>query len=101
MAPTDLTRSPLSVRTRFEVLKRDNFTCRYCGRPSGEDVTLEVDHIVPVCEGGTDDPLNLITACWDCNRGKADVPLTRAMTAEDLIVVFDNRNAQHGRTRIG
>jgi 5-methylcytosine-specific restriction endonuclease McrA len=36
----------VSVRTRFEVFKRDDFTCQYCGRKS-PDVVLEADHIVP------------------------------------------------------
>jgi hypothetical protein len=58
---------PQSVR--FNVLRRDGFTCRYCGRSSPE-VTLEVDHMVSVANGGTDDETNLITSCFDCNRGK-------------------------------
>ena len=61
----------LSVRTRFEVLKRDRFTCSYCGRTPPEAL-LEVDHIIPVAAGGSDDIDNLTTACWDCNRGKSD-----------------------------
>lgn len=72
----------LSLRVRFEVFKRDDYTCRYCGRKS-PDVVLEVDHVVPQCEGGTDDPINLVAACWDCNRGKAGVPLTQILTGED------------------
>lgn len=72
----------LSVRTRFEVFKRDQFCCQYCGRKSPE-VVLEVDHIVPVSSGGSDYPINLITSCWDCNRGKAAVPLAQVMTGED------------------
>lgn len=72
----------LSVRTRFEVFKRDEFTCGYCGRKSPE-VVLEVDHIIPVAAGGQDDPINLLTSCWDCNRGKSAVPLNAVMTGED------------------
>ncbi len=72
----------LSVRTRFEVFKRDEFRCRYCGRQSPE-VVLEVDHIVPSCDGGSDDPINLTTSCWDCNHGKAGVPLDQIVTGED------------------
>ena len=62
-------RKPISKRTRFEVFKRDRFTCQYCGRMS-PDVILEVDHIKPVAEGGTNKMINLITSCRDCNRGK-------------------------------
>jgi hypothetical protein len=72
----------LSVRTRFEVFKRDNFTCQYCGRKSPE-VILEADHIVPVCAGGTDDVMNLRTSCWECNHGKAGKPLADVVTGED------------------
>jgi len=55
--------------TRFRVLTRDKFTCQYCGKRPPEAV-LEVDHIFPKAAGGTDANENLITACFDCNRGK-------------------------------
>lgn len=64
-------RSRRPVRTRFDILQRDNFTCRYCGR-SAPSVVLQVDHIVAVADGGTDEPANLVTACADCNEGKGD-----------------------------
>lgn len=47
-------RVPISKALRFEVFKRDSFTCQYCGR-SAPEVVLEVDHIVPVSKGGTND----------------------------------------------
>lgn len=54
---------------RFEVFARDGFVCQYCGsRPP--DVVLEVDHIHPRSRGGTDDIINLVTSCYECNRGK-------------------------------
>lgn len=59
----------LSKSRRFEIFKRDAFTCQYCGQRPPE-VVLEVDHIEPSSLGGADDELNLITSCWDCNRGK-------------------------------
>lgn len=69
-----LERKPLSKRRRFEVFKRDGFVCQYCGRHP-PDVVLHCDHIQPVCEGGSNDEGNLITACADCNLGKSGVPL--------------------------
>lgn len=62
-------RALVTPKIRFEVLKRDNFTCQYCGA-HGEGVVLEVDHIIPISKGGTSDMGNLSTACFDCNRGK-------------------------------
>lgn len=64
----------ISKRKRFEVFKRDGFTCQYCGKTPPEAV-LEVDHVQPVSKGGTDDKVNLLTACFDCNRGKGAVLL--------------------------
>lgn len=61
----------ISKKTRFEIFKRDSFTCQYCGR-SAPDVLLQVDHIQPRSKGGTDDLLNLVTSCVDCNQGKKD-----------------------------
>ncbi len=67
---------PLSKKTRFEVFKRDKFTCQYCGHTPPK-VTLEVDHIKPKSKKGSDDINNLITACFDCNRGKSNIELNQ------------------------
>lgn len=71
----------LSKRTRFAVFSRDNFTCRYCGQQS-DKVKLEVDHITPVCQGGTNNDENLITSCEDCNRGKGGKTIAQAAPSE-------------------
>ncbi|MCX6951329.1 MAG: HNH endonuclease [Verrucomicrobia bacterium] len=70
-------RKTLSKRVRFEVFKRDRFQCLYCGATPAQKV-LRVDHVVPVVEGGGNEPANLATACFDCNAGKAGVPLSKA-----------------------
>ena len=59
-------------KLRFIVLKRDDYRCQICGRDAQDGIKLEVDHKTPVAKGGTDDPLNLWTLCFDCNRGKRD-----------------------------
>lgn len=74
-------RQTLSKKIRFEVFKRDKFTCAYCGRKA-PDVILEVDHIVPVAKGGDNNITNLVTSCIDCNRGKRDIPLQVNETLE-------------------
>ena len=67
-------RKLIPKRIRFEIFKRDCFTCQYCGKKA-PDVILHIDHIVPVSKGGTNDILNLITSCESCNLGKSDIPL--------------------------
>lgn len=67
-----INRSPISPKLRFDVFRRDKFVCQYCGA-CGPDVELEVDHIIPVSRGGTDEMSNLKTACFNCNRGKGDI----------------------------
>lgn len=59
----------VSKRLRFEILRRDNHTCRYCGGMA-PDVKLTVDHVQPQALGGSDLPENLVAACADCNAGK-------------------------------
>lgn len=59
---------------RFKVLMRDGFKCRYCGKKSDEK-QLEVDHIIPRSRGGSNNLENLITSCFECNRGKRDKTL--------------------------
>jgi len=74
-------RKPISRRLRFEILRRDDNTCRYCGGKA-PDVTLTVDHVVPVALGGSDDPTNLVAACKDCNAGKSSSTPDTALVAQ-------------------
>ena len=64
-------RKRMSNKLRFEVLVRDNFRCQLCGRDK-DDAVLEVDHIVPVSEGGAEKEENLRTLCHECNKGKSE-----------------------------
>ena len=86
-------RKNLSKSVRFEVFKRDSFTCQYCGK-SAPDVVLEVDHIIPVAKGGDNDLSNLITACFDCNRGKRDKKLTDKQSIKLQKEELDKLNAK-------
>ena len=92
----------VSKRVRYEVLRRDGHTCRYCGGKAPE-VRLTVDHVIPTALGGTDAPDNLVASCADCNAGKTsthpDSPLV-AQVAQDAVrwseamqVVAERRSA--------
>lgn len=73
----------IGPKVRFEVFKRDGFACQYCGRKTPA-VILEVDHVVPLCEGGADLIENLVTSCWECNRGKSGTPLGQLPESVDI-----------------
>lgn len=71
----------VTKRTRYEVLRRDNYTCRYCGA-SAPDVVLQVDHVIHQALGGADDPSNLVAACRDCNAGKSSATPDQELVAQ-------------------
>jgi 5-methylcytosine-specific restriction endonuclease McrA len=57
-----------SVRlTKREILRRDEYTCQYCGQ---KVPYLTIDHVVPRRLGGTHSWDNLVAACPTCNHRK-------------------------------
>jgi hypothetical protein len=64
-----------SLRLRFRVMKRDNFSCRACGASPAlkSGLSLHVDHIKAWSLGGETVEDNLQTLCEPCNLGKSNV----------------------------
>ena len=70
----------VSPSLKVRILKRDNYTCVWCGSTPKDGVKLHIDHIIPVgSEKGrfmsTDElnaPDNLRTLCDKCNIGKSN-----------------------------
>jgi len=87
-------RKKLSDTIRFEVFKRDKFTCHYCGT-SAPDVVLHIDHIHPVSKGGSNDLTNLITSCKSCNQGKSN-----KLLSDDSIVRKKRKQMEYHQERI-
>ena len=54
-------------RKRETILLRDHYTCRTCGLVTH---SLEVDHIVNLAQGGTEDDSNLQALCIPCHKAK-------------------------------
>lgn len=59
-------RGEIPLALRREVFAHDNWMCVYCHSKR----RLEIDHIIPISKGGTDDRHNLQTLCRTCNRKK-------------------------------
>lgn len=53
--------------SRHLMLRRDNYTCAYCGKSANT-----VDHINPRSLGGRDEWMNTIAACLRCNNQKSN-----------------------------
>lgn len=63
----------------MRILYRDGFTCQDCGEfhafinehgmaCPADDGQLEIHHIIPVADGGGDEPSNLVTLCKRCHK---------------------------------
>ena len=63
------------IRRRWRALiyARDGNRCAYCGQVFPME-QLSIDHFWPSFLGGTDDPVNFVTACLPCGKLKAHLP---------------------------
>lgn len=91
-----MTRTGIGARLRFEILKRDNFRCQYCGA-AAPNVQLQIEHILPVIAGGTNDPDNLCAACQRCNAGKAAIELDDRLPAHSALNQLAAARAKEAR----
>lgn len=65
-------RKLMTKELRKEIMKRDNYTCRNCGKYMPDEIGLHIDHIVPVSKGGKSVPSNLQVLCSKCNGKKSN-----------------------------
>ncbi|HXX64518.1 MAG TPA: HNH endonuclease [Bacteroidota bacterium] len=57
------------ILSRKNILRRDGHRCQYCGRA---DLSLTIDHVLPLSRAGEDTWENLVCACVECNNRKGD-----------------------------
>ena len=91
-----MARKSTGKRLRFEIFKRDGFRCVYCGVTPQQKV-LRVDHVEAVASGGASTADNLVTACFDCNAGKAAVPLDDTKLKVGFVRDEDREHAEQIR----
>lgn len=78
-----------SAAVKLRAMKRDRFTCTYCG-VTGAEAELEIDHIIPVSRGGSHHISNLTTACRSCNQKKGDRGMIPAKRTQEGRRVADH-----------
>lgn len=77
-------RLPIAPHIREAALLRTDSVCWYCG----DDVTgprFHIDHLLPVCQGGTNDLANLVPTCPTCNMSK------NGQTVEEYRVTIERK----------
>ena len=103
----------INLKLRLKVLERDTFTCQLCGHKGKEKfadeevVRLEVDHILPLNQGGKTIEQNLWTLCSRCNAGKKSLlsypetmknRIISLNLPDELRMALSNLSAQSGRS---
>ena len=63
-------RSMMTKALRRQIMQRDNYTCKICGKQMFDEVGLQIDHIIPIVKGGKTVPSNLRVLCSKCNARK-------------------------------
>jgi len=77
----------ISAQISWNVFKRDNFRCRYCGR---DDVPLTVDHLVLYEEGGASIENNLLSSCKKDNKARGRMQYADWLKSEHYLRVSKN-----------
>lgn len=79
---------PASSSPAMERLARklgiEPFSSRWIGKVNYHRATAE--HLVPVVEGGSNDPDNIVAACQFCNSRRGDLPEAEARAEIDELI---------------
>ena len=67
----DRKRGTTGINDRNRIKERDGWLCQECKRNGRVSIGHEVDHIVPLWNGGTDYESNKELLCRDCHRAKS------------------------------
>ncbi len=82
----------INLKLRQKILERDRYTCQLCGSTTvghyDANVKLEVDHIIPLKQGGRTLEENLWTLCSRCNAGKKSL-LAYPETVKNRIITIN------------
>jgi len=90
-------RARIPAAVKKLVLRRTDSRCWYCGAELSRlgEMSFEIDHVLPIAKGGTNDPSNLVASCRACNQKKGD------MTLKEFRVICGNDLFWHERVEGG
>lgn len=104
LKPLPVIARDISDKLRRQILERNGYTCQVCGAGAGEEslcepgkkCRLEIDHTIPISQGGTDDEHNLRAVCVWYNKDKSNlkVPTSRDAISAMALIRRQPRNVQ-------
>jgi len=99
-APKSATKRVPNPKHRMNIIKRDDFRCRICGRRPDDyvDVEFHVHHIRPWGGGGLTEDQNLITLCQTCHKGldpHGDISLFELLDPEAFRPDLERKRQKH------
>src|SRR5688500_7085071 len=90
--------TPVPHRLRRQIEERAHSLCEYCRLPQELSPALhEVDHIVPVVDGGKSVADNLCLSCRSCNGAKHDRVLAVDPESKRTVALFNPRRQKWSR----
>lgn len=104
LTPLPVIARDISDKLRRQILERNGYTCQVCGAGAGEEslcepgkkCRLEIDHTIPISQGGTDDEHNLRAVCVWYNKDKSNlkVPTSRHAISAMVLIRQQPRDVQ-------
>lgn len=80
-----------------QVRQRADYLCEYCHtNERWQYVRFTMDHLISVIEGGSDAPDNLASACFHCNRRRANRRFALDLLSNHLVPLFNPRQHDWG-----
>jgi len=96
LTPRQVIARGISGRQRRRILDRDGSTCQICGAAAGEEsgcepgkkCRLQIDHTVPISQGGSDDEHNLRAVCVWYNKDKGNLKMPTSREAISVLTMI-------------
>jgi hypothetical protein len=87
----------IEQRVSWKVFRRDNYTCRYCGKTG---LPLTVDHLVLWEEGGPSIEENLVAACRKCNKTRGNMQYADWLNSQYYLKVSKGISNEQNKANI-
>lgn len=82
--PVNIGRKSDYKKEKINLLERDGDCCFYCGKPLGDDITIE--HLIALSSGGRNVLANMVLAHQKCNNEVGNKPIS-----EKIKIAINNR----------